>query len=295
MTPQLIVIAGPTASGKTALSIDLAKYLDAEIFSADARQFFRGMDIGTAKATAAEQAEVTHHFIDILDPEEAYSAGQYAEDLQDALKAYFQHKETAIVVGGSGFYIKAAVEGLDELPKAEASIRAKWNARYEEEGIEALQERLQKVDPAYYKEVDIHNRQRVQRALEAFDATGRPFSELRKGKQQRLPWEVKLIVVEWEREHLYARINERVDHMMDEGLLEEAKALLPLRACNALQTVGYKELFAYFDGTCSLDEAVAKVKQHTRNYAKRQVTWFKKQPANIRLKEASFKSLLRQL
>jgi tRNA dimethylallyltransferase len=295
MTPHLIVIAGPTASGKTELSLSLAEHLGAEIFSADARQFYRGMDIGTAKPKQAEQARVPHHFIDILEPNEEYSAGRYAEDLQTALTTYFKQKSTAIVVGGSGFYIKAATEGLDALPRADEALRAKWNAIYTAEGLDGLQERLKQADPAYFEEVDIQNRQRVQRALEAIEISGKPFSALRKGEQEALPWKTTFVVVEWEREALYDRINARVDQMMAAGLMEEAKALYPLREHNALQTVGYKELFDYLDGVYTEDEAIAKIKQHTRNYAKRQMTWFRKQPVDIHLKEASFKSLLRQL
>lgn len=292
---RLIVIAGPTASGKTALSLTLAAHFSAEIFSADARQFYRKMDIGTAKPSKAELAQVTHHFIDTHDVTEDYSAGQYAEDLNIALNNYFKENDTAILVGGSGFYIKAALEGLDDLPRITPEIRAGYNEVFHKEGIKGLQERLATADPSYYKAVDINNRQRVQRALEAIEMTGIPFSKQRTGKMTTMPWKVESFWINLERDILYERINQRVDEMIEAGLLDEVKSLLPYRQYNALQTVGYKEVFDYLDGIFDYQTAIEKIKQHTRNYAKRQVTWFKKQDFQYCIEESHIKNILRHL
>jgi tRNA dimethylallyltransferase len=275
--PHLIAIAGPTASGKTALSIRLAKVLGAEIISADARQFYRGMHIGTAKPTSAEMDGIPHHFIDILDPGEAYAAGQFEQDVLAFLQGYFERHDVAILVGGSGLYLNAVTDGFDQLPSTPQALREQFDQVAEHEGLEGLQRRLKEADPDYYDTVDLQNRQRVQRALEAITVTGKPFSELRKGNLDTRPFTVHKLLLWPDREALYQRINRRVDQMVKNGLFDEVKKLLPYRACNALQTVGYKEIFDYLDGTYSLDEAIDKVKQHTRNYAKRQYTWFRKQ------------------
>lgn len=299
MTPSsnkhVIVIAGPTASGKTALSLDLATHLNAEIFSADARQFYRGMNIGTAKPTAEELSLVKHHFINTHEVTEEYSAGQYALDLNESMKAYFKEKDIAILIGGSGFYIKAAIEGLDDLPGISQEIRSYYNTLFENEGIKALQASLLKLDPDYYHKVDTNNRQRVQRALEAIEMVGLPFSAQQKGEKTTMPWSVKRFWINLDREKLYERINQRVDKMVMAGLVNEVKSLLPYRNHNALQTVGYKEIFDYLDGTCSYETAIEKIKQHTRNYAKRQVTWFKNQGFEYCLEETHIKNLLRHL
>jgi tRNA dimethylallyltransferase len=299
MTPSsnkhVIVIAGPTASGKTALSLDLATHLNAEIFSADARQFYRGMNIGTAKPTAEELSLVKHHFINTHEVTEEYSAGQYALDLNESMKAYFKEKDIAILIGGSGFYIKAAIEGLDDLPGISQEIRSYYNNLFENEGIKALQASLLKLDPDYYHKVDTNNRQRVQRALEAIEMVGLPFSAQQKGEKTTMPWSVKRFWINLDREKLYERINQRVDQMVMAGLVNEVKSLLPYRNHNALQTVGYKEIFDYLDGTCSYETAIEKIKQHTRNYAKRQVTWFKNQGFEYCLEETHIKNLLRHL
>lgn len=275
--PELIVIVGPTASGKTALSIKLAQELDAEIISADSRQFYRQMDIGTAKPTTEEQQAAKHHFIDTLNPDEDYNAGQYEEDAITFLDDYFQEKNTAILVGGSGLYINAVLYGFDQLPKTTPELREKWNERFESEGLQALQNELKERDPEYAQQVDLSNRQRVQRALEAMDSTNRPFSELRTSLRKTRNFNARLILLEPDRQELYQLINDRVDQMMENGLLEEVRSLLSYRDCNALKTVGYKELIQHLNGELTLEDAIDKIKQHTRNYAKRQYTWFRAQ------------------
>lgn len=274
---NLIVISGPTASGKTSLSLHLAKHFNAEIISADARQFYRGMNIGTAKASTEEQSAVRHHFIDNLDPNENYSAGQFEDEVIKFLSSYFKESETAILVGGSGLYINAVTQGFDDLPRAREEIRTNWNEAFEAKGLAHLQERLKEVDPDYFAEVDLNNRMRLQRALESFDETGIPFSKQRKGKPKKRNFSIHHIAIVPPREELYDRINKRVDQMMSKGLESEVKGLLKWKNQNALQTVGYKEIFDYLSGEMSLEEAVLKIKQHSRNYAKRQYTWLRKQ------------------
>ena len=275
--PNLIVIAGPTASGKTDLSIKLAAAYNAEILSADARQFYRQMDIGTAKPTSEQLAKIPHHFIDILEPSENYNAGLFEKEGMSFLESYFKTKDTCILVGGSGMYINAIIEGFDDLPSTSAEVRERFNTLFDKHGIEHLQTLLKKVDPEYYNEVDLHNRQRVQRALEAIEMSGKPFSKLRTKQKQKRPFDIHKVVINPPRELLYQRINKRVDAMLEEGLLEEVNSLVSLKDQNALKTVGYHEIFDFLEGKRSIAEAVDKIKQHTRNYAKRQNTWFKKQ------------------
>lgn len=274
---DLIVIAGPTASGKTSLSLSLAEAIDAEIISGDARQFYRRMDIGTAKPTSEELTRVPHHFIDILDPQEDYTAGIFEQEVLTFLQTYFERKQIAILVGGSGLYIKAVIEGFDQVPPTPPAIREHFQKILDLQGIEALQRLLKEKDPTYYEEVDKDNPQRVMRALEAIEVSGKAFSELRKQAQQERPFRIHPILLQPDRAALYERINTRVDEMVHLGLEEEASSLYPLKHHNALQTVGYQEWFDHFDGVLSRDEAILKIKQHTRNYAKRQFTWFRKQ------------------
>jgi len=275
-TKYLIVVAGPTASGKTALSIDLAQYFEAEILSCDSRQFFKETSIGTAKPNAEELAGAVHHFVDCLSIKEAYNIGDYERDVLSFLENYYQKNDIAIMVGGSGMYIRAVCEGLDVYPAVEERIRVELNHLLEEAGIEALQEELKQVDPVYAAKVDLSNPHRLIRALEIFRGTGEPFSSFQgKNKVQR-PFKVIKLGIDWDRAELYDRINRRVDLMLEAGLLEEAKALYPQRALNALQTVGYREFFDYFEGKTSLKEAVELVKRNTRRYAKRQLTWLRK-------------------
>jgi tRNA dimethylallyltransferase len=276
-TKYLIVVAGPTASGKTALAIELAQYFEAEILSCDSRQFFKETNIGTAKPNAKELAAAVHHFVDCLSIEEEYNIGDYERDVLAFLEHYYQKNNIAIMVGGSGMYIRAVCEGLDVYPTVDKNIRLELNQLLEEKGIEALQEELSVADPVYYSKVDILNPHRLIRALEIFRGTGKPFSSFQgKGKVKR-PFEVIKLGLNWERAELYDRINRRVDLMLKAGLLEEVKALYPQRTLNALQTVGYREFFDYFDEKISLEEAIELVKRNTRRYAKRQLTWLRKE------------------
>jgi tRNA dimethylallyltransferase len=281
----LIIISGPTASGKTSLSIELAKKYDAEIISADARQFYVGMDIGTAKVSKSEQAEIPHHFLDVLAPNESYNAGKFETDVLNFLEDYFARKSVAILVGGSGLYINAVKNGFDPLPSTTPEMREKWSQLLFENGIEFLQKELLRLDPDYYDIVDLNNHQRVQRALEAIDQTGKTFTSLRTSSVKNRSFKMVEIQIIPEREMLYDRINERVDQMMRAGLLEEVKSLVAFKDENALQTVGYKELFDHLSGVYSLEEAIEKIKQHTRNFAKRQYTWFKKNAGDLILSE----------
>lgn len=270
------MVVGPTAVGKTALAIRLAQYFKTEVLSADSRQFYREMTIGTAKPNAAEQQQAVHHFIDSHSIAEEYSAGDFERDALKLLADLFIHHDDVVLVGGSGLFVRALCEGLDNLPKAPIEVREKLNTLLQEKGLEALQQKLQDVDPAYYATADIQNPQRVVRALEVFEATGKPFSSFRQQEFLERPFEICTIGLNMERSELYDRINRRVDHMMDSGLLEEVKSLLPYRHKPALLTVGYAEIFDYLDGKCTLEEAVDRIKQNSRRYAKRQITWFKK-------------------
>jgi tRNA dimethylallyltransferase len=276
-TKYLIVVAGPTASGKTSLAIELAHYFESEILSCDSRQFFKETNIGTAKPNAEELAAAVHHFVDCLSITEAYNIGDYERDVLSFLDTYYQKNDIAIMVGGSGMYIRAVCDGLDVYPTVDETIRVQLNELLEKEGIEALQKELQVADPVYYSKVDLSNPHRLIRALEIYRGTGEPFSSFQgKNKVQR-PFQVIKLGIDWERAALYDRINRRVDLMLEAGLLEEAKALYPQRALNALQTVGYREFFDYFDAKISLKEATELVKRNTRRYAKRQLTWLRKE------------------
>jgi len=234
------------------------------------------MTIGTAKPDLEELAQAKHHFIDSHSIAEDYSAGDFERDALAKLTDIFAHNDVAVMVGGSGLFVRAVCEGLDNLPKAPAEIREQLNATFEAEGIEPLQERLKAVDPAYYATVDISNSQRVIRALEVYEATGKPFSSYHVSDLARRPFEVVTIGLNMDRAKLYERINLRVGIMMEKGLLAEVESLKAYQQKPALQTVGYAEIFDYFDGKLSLEEAVDKIKQHSRQYAKRQITWFKK-------------------
>lgn len=273
----LIVIEGPTASGKTALAIAIAQHFDAEILSCDSRQFFKEMTIGTAKPDAEELAAATHHFVDCLSIEESYNIGDYERDALRFLKTYYQQNNIAIMVGGSGLYIRAVCEGIDKYPEVNKEIRLALNQELETNGIEALQRELAQLDPAYYRTVDLSNPHRLIRALEICRGTGQPFSSFQGKHQTSRPFEVIKIGIDWNRAELYDRINRRVDLMMEAGLLEEARKLYPKRHLNALQTVGYREFFDYFDELTTLAEAIELVKRNTRRYAKRQLTWLRKE------------------
>lgn len=273
---KLFVIVGPTAVGKTALSIQLAKAFDTEIVSADSRQFFKEMSIGTAKPNATEMGTIKHHFIDSHSISEEYNVGKFETEAIQVLNTLFETKNYAILVGGSGLYIDAICNGLDELPEASEEIRQQLKLLYEEKGIMALQEQLKELDLNYYNQVDLNNPQRLMRALEVCLSTGKTYSEQRAGKTKARNFTTIKIGLTTSREELYNRINKRVDEMMQQGLLDEVKSLLPYQNKNALQTVGYKELFDYLEKKITFEQAVALIKQHTRNFAKRQLTWFKR-------------------
>src|SRR5579863_7141453 len=244
---KLIVIVGPTASGKTALSIELAKKLKTEIISADSRQFYKEMAIGTAKPTPEELKQARHHFIDSHFITDTFSVGDFEQQGLATLENIFKTHDTAIMVGGSGLYIKAICEGFDDLPTASSEIRSKLNHEFEEKGITHLQEKLKDADPVYYAQVDLNNPQRLIRALEVFEHTGVPFSSYRKSATNPRPFRCIKIGIDLPRQVLYQRINHRVDEMVKQGLIEEVRSLLPYRHLNALNTVGYSELFDYFD------------------------------------------------
>lgn len=274
----ILVIGGPTAVGKTAVSLKVAQYFGAEIISADSRQLYRKMDIGTAKPTPEELAVVPHHFIDILPPEVEYNAGQFERDALQLLDKLFSSHDTVVVAGGSGMYVQALCQGIDEMPAVPAEIRETLNMRLSAEGLPVLVQELEKLDPRYAQEVDQRNPQRVIRALEISLYTGKPYSDFRQQNFAKRPFGVIKIGLERPRSELYARIDQRMDAMIAEGLFEEARLLYPFRHLNALQTVGYKEIFDYLDGLYDQEEAVRLLKRNTRRYAKRQLTWFKKDP-----------------
>jgi len=272
----LVVVVGPTAVGKTATAILLAQHFNTEIISADSRQFYREMNIGTAKPDAQELAAAPHHFINSHSVAEEYSAGDFERDALQLLDELFQTKDVVIMVGGSGLFVRAVCEGLDDLPKAPEGVREALNKSFEENGLESLKERLREIDPTYYAVADIDNPQRVIRALEVYEATGNPISFYQKKDLSQRPFNIVTIGLNMDREKLYERINLRVDKMMEAGLLEEVKSLAAYRYKPAMLTVGYSEIFDYLDGNCSQQEAIDKVKQNSRRYAKRQITWFKK-------------------
>jgi len=276
MKKTLICIVGPTAIGKTKLAISLAQHFNTEIISADSRQFFKEMQIGTAVPSKEELAAAPHHFIQHKSIRESYSVGDFEKDALHLLETLFKEKDTMILVGGSGLYVDAVTKGLDEFPKIKPEIRDTLNEELETGGIQSLQERLKKLDPKYYKQVDLENPHRLIRALEVCMGSGKPYSSFIGQEKPKRPFTVCTIGVTADREVIYDRINKRVDLMMKKGLLEEAKSVYQYRELNALQTVGYKELFKHFDGQWELDFALSEIKKNTRRFAKRQLTWFKK-------------------
>jgi len=272
---KLIVILGPTAVGKTAYAIQLARTLGTEIISADSRQIFKELNIGAARPSLEELSAVKHHFIGSASIHEPYSAGQYEREALTKLNELFQQYDSVVCCGGSMMYVDALLQGFDDLP-SDKTVREHWSKRFKEEGIEVLQSELQVKDPDYYTQVDIHNPHRLIRALEVCTVAGMPYSSLRKASGIERNFTVEKIGLEMPREQLYDRINARVLRMMEDGLPEEARALYPFKQLQALNTVGYKELFDYFDGACSIEEAIQKIQQHTRNFAKRQLTWWRR-------------------
>lgn len=276
LNKHLIVVGGPTASGKTALAIDIALRFSAEIISADSRQFYQEMTIGTAKPTPTELAQVPHHFINSLSIADDYSVGDFERDALSLLDQLFKNTNTAVVAGGSGLFINALCNGLDAFPDVPDTIRRELETIELERGIEALRSELQQLDPEYYLRVDRDNPARLRRALEVCRASGLPYSSFLTQPKAERPFHIHYIQADWPRDTLYQRINQRVDNMVEEGLEAEALGLLPWRNRPALRTVGYEEWFDYFDGNYTKEEAIDKIKQHSRNYAKRQLTWFRK-------------------
>lgn len=276
MSKTLYIIAGPTAVGKTAIAIALAKRLHTEIVSADSRQCYKGMAIGTAQPTAEELAEVKHYFINEFPVTTSLTAADYEQLALGYLDKLFKTHDTAVVCGGTGLYIKALCEGMDEMPAINKTIEAEINSTYQQQGIEWLQQTVAKEDPEFYALGEVQNPARLLRALIFKKSTGQSILKYRSGKRKERPFNIIKIGIELPREVLYQRINHRVDIMMKQGLLNEVKTLYPQKELKNLQTVGYTELFDYVDGSCTLDEAIDKIKQHTRNYAKRQITWFGK-------------------
>lgn len=277
-TKWLLVIVGPTGSGKTDLSIRLAQHYGAPILSTDSRQLYRGMPIGTAQPDAEQLQAVEHHFIASHDIQEDLSCGQYATQALACLERLFVTHDRVVAVGGSGLYVKALCDGMDDLPQADPALRAALTRRLADEGVDALAEQLRELDPHYYEVVDRRNPARVLRAVEVCLQTGRPYSEQRTGRRRKRPFEVVKIGIDLPRAELYERIDRRVDRMLADGLEAEARALYPYRSLNALQTVGYREFFDYFDGRTSYEEAVELIKRNSRRYAKRQLTWFRRDP-----------------
>lgn len=277
-TKRLLVIVGPTGSGKTDLSIRLAQHYGAPILSTDSRQFYRGMPIGTAQPDAEQLQTAEHHFIASHDIKENLNCGEYAVQALSCLERLFATHDWVVAVGGSGLYVKALCEGMDDLPQADPALRAELSRRLETEGVDALAAELQRLDPLYYEEVDRKNPARVIRALEVCLQTGRPYSAQRSGKRTPRPFGIVKVGIDLPREELYERIDRRVDRMLADGLEAEARALYPYRSLNALQTVGYREFFDYFDGRTSYDEAVELIKRNSRRYAKRQLTWLRARP-----------------
>lgn len=290
-TKTLIYIAGPTGVGKTKTAIALAKAFDTEIISCDSRQFYKEMKIGTAVPTEEELAAVPHHFIQSKSIEEACTVADFEKEAMATIEELFDKKDTLIMVGGSGMYADAVMFGMDEFPEVPQEVRNQIRLFYETHGLQGLQELLREKDPKYYTRVDINNPVRLLRALEVCIASDKPYSSFLGQERPARSFVSKMIILHCPRTVLYDKINARVDQMMKDGLEEEARALIPFKDHAALRTVGYKELFPYFDGECSLEEAINEIKKNSRRYAKRQITWFKKYdnalcfPANTTTKE----------
>ncbi|RMG87760.1 MAG: tRNA (adenosine(37)-N6)-dimethylallyltransferase MiaA [Bacteroidetes bacterium] len=271
----LLVIGGPTASGKTALAIQLAQHFRTDILSCDSRQFYREMHIGTAKPTAEERAAAPHHFIDSLSIEQPWSVGDYERAALALLRKIYAQKNVVILVGGSGLFIRAVCEGFDEFPEVPEAVSREVRALFREKGLEALQSELARLDPAWFEKVDRQNPVRLMRAIAVSRAAGQPYSSFLNREKQPRFFKPIYIMTDVNRAVLYEKINQRVDRMIEQGLVEEARKLFPKRHLNALQTVGYKELFQYFAGNISLEKAIELIKRNTRRYAKRQLTWFR--------------------
>jgi tRNA dimethylallyltransferase len=272
----LVLVVGPTAVGKTELCLKLAKKFNTEIVSCDSRQFYREMNLGTAKPSPAELAEVPHHFIDSLSIFQDYDVRKFEQDALSKLEELFQEKDLVIMTGGSGLFADVVVKGMDDIPDIDPQIREKVIQEYSEKGLGWLQEEISRVDPEYYEKVDRQNPQRLMRSLEVYRGTGLKFSGFRNNKKADRPFSVIKIGLERDRAELYSRIDHRMDLMIEQGLVEEAKSLFPNRHLNALQTVGYSEIFDFLEGKYDWEEAIRLLKRNSRRYAKRQLTWFRR-------------------
>ncbi len=272
----LIVITGPTAVGKTALCLDIAQHFGIPIINADSRQIYKELKIGTASPTDEQLAKVKHYFVGSLSLNDYYSASLFEQQTMEILEREFAKSDYALMAGGSMMYIDAVCDGIDDIPTVDDVTRETLKARLASEGLEPLVEELKQLDPEYYEIVDKQNPRRVVHGLEICLMTGKTYTSFRKREKKQRPFRIIKIGLNRDREELYDRINQRVDQMMDEGLLDEARNLYPMRHMNALNTVGYKEMFAYFDGTWTLEEAVERIKGNTRRYARKQLTWYKK-------------------
>ncbi len=276
--PLLIVVAGPTASGKTNVAIQLAKHFSAEILSADSRQIYKELSIGTAKPTVAELSQAHHFFINHISIHQSYDVGKYRQEVMFVLERTFKFKNIAVMVGGTGLYIRAVCNGLDEFPPIEKSVSDFVRQNFEQHGIAWLQTELKKLDKRYFEQVDVNNPMRLIRALEVCLSSEKPFSSFHQQPKNELPFDVIKIGLQLPRAELYERINERVLQMMQHGLEEEARKYFHNRALQALQTVGYTEMFDFFDGKITKETAIKLIQQNTRHYAKRQMTWLNKEP-----------------
>jgi tRNA dimethylallyltransferase len=272
----LIIIAGPTAVGKTSLAIELAQKLNCEIISADSRQFYKEMKIGVAAPSDEELAMAKHHFIGNLSIQDYYNVSIFEQQALEKINELFLKDDFVIAVGGSGLYIQALMHGIDEMPDVDEKLRDEIKQKYAELGLEFLQNEVEKLDPEYFEIADINNPKRLMRALEVIKQTGEKYSKIRTNSKKNRGFEIKAFVLNMERQKLYERINRRVDLMVEQGLIQEAEFLYKFRDLNALNTVGYKELFKYFDGDWSKDLAIEKIKTKSRRFSKRQITWFKR-------------------
>lgn len=281
--PKLIVITGPTGSGKTAIAIDLARRLDCHILSADSRQIYKGIPITTAAPTSDELAAAPHHFIATLPLDSYYSAAQYEADALDLLAKLFADNEYAILCGGSMMYIDAVVRGIDDLPTISPEIRQEAAELLRDKGIEGARSELRRLDPQYYTQVDLNNPKRIVHAIEICRQAGVPYSSLRTGQIKKRPFDTIQFAFDYPRQQLFDRINLRVEKMVQAGMIEEAESVSHLRHLNSLNTVGFKEMFAYLDGEATLPFTIARIQKNTRVYAKKQLTWLKKRPETILL------------
>ena len=288
---KLIVIVGPTAVGKTSLSIELAKRLNCEIISADSRQFYKEISIGTAKPSDFELNQVKHHFINNLSISDNYSAGKFEIEALKCISTLFRTNENVIVVGGSGMYIDAICKGIDNIP-SDKKVREKLNSQYNEFGIHSLQQELKEKDPLHFSTMDIHNPQRLIRALEVCRVSGKTYSSFRKMTTKKRAFTIKKIGINSDKEILHNRIEKRVDQMLRDGLLEEIDLVFSKKDLNPLNTVGYKELFKYKSGDLTLNQAVDEIKKNTKKFAKRQMTWFKRDPSIKWFKKEEIKHIL---